>query len=139
VSKEDIIKKWAPIMDSMGVTGSKADWMSQYTEMHSNNESEIEENNTTYDFPSLLPFAMRTAARTISQDLVSVQPMDGPGGMSKEERERIEAEVKSENRDGKIDALIEGKDFKEIKPEDHPDWKKGGLFYMDYEYKFGKP
>jgi hypothetical protein len=34
VSKEDIIKKWAPIMDSMGVTGSKADWMSQYTEMH---------------------------------------------------------------------------------------------------------
>jgi hypothetical protein len=137
VSKEDIIKKWAPIMDSMGVTGSKADWMSQYTEMHSNNESEIEENNTTYDFPSLLPIAMKIADRTISQDLVSVQPMDGPGGMSKEERERIEAEVKSENRDGKIDALIEGKDFKEIKPEDHPDWKKGGLFYMDYEYKFG--
>lgn len=134
MSKEDIIKKWAPILDSMGVTGSKADWMSQYAEMQSNNESKIEENDTPYDFPSLLPMAMQVASKTVGLDLVSVQPMDGPGGMSKEERERIEAEVKGENRDGKIDALIEGKDFKEMKPEDHPDWKEGNLYYMDYTY-----
>lgn len=116
-------------MDSMGV--------SQYTEMHSNNESKIEENNTTYDFPSLLPIAMRTAARTISQDLVSVQPMAPPGGLSQEEFDRIKSEVKKENRDGKIDALIEGKDFKEMKLEDHPDWEEsiqGRLFYMNYTY-----
>ena len=37
---EDIIKKWAPILNSMGVTGSKAEWMSEYVEMHSNNEVE---------------------------------------------------------------------------------------------------
>ena len=134
MSKEDIIKKWAPILDSMGVTGSKADWMSQYAEMQSNNESKIEENDTPYDFPSLLPMAMQVASKTVGLDLVSVKPMDGPVGMSKEERERIEAEVKGENRDGKIDALIEGKDFKEMKPEDHPDWKEGNLYYMDYTY-----
>ena len=128
-------------MDSMGVTGSKADWMSQYTEMHSNNESKIEENNTTYDFSSLLPIAMRTAARTISQDLVSVQPMTPPVGLSQEELDRIKSEVKKENRDGKIDALIEGKDFKEMKLEDHPDWEEsiqGRLFYMDYTYDSSK-
>ncbi len=33
-NKEDIMKKWAPILDSMGVTGSKAEWMSEYVEMH---------------------------------------------------------------------------------------------------------
>ena len=43
--------------------------------------------------PSLFPVAMKIAAQTIGQDLVSVQPMTGPG-MSKEKRERIEAEIK---------------------------------------------
>jgi hypothetical protein len=55
-------------------------------------------------------------------------------GMSQEEIERIEAEVKGENRDGKIDALIEGKEYTEKKVEEHPDYKTGGLFYIDYTY-----
>ena len=87
--------------------------------------------------PNLLPVAMKIASQTISQDLVSVQPMTGPGGMSKEERERIEAEIKQKNRDGKIDSLIEGLEYKEEKVEQHPDYKPGSggqLFYMDYTY-----
>ena len=74
--------------------------------------------------------------QTIAQDLVSVQPMTGPGGMSKEERERIESEIKQKNRDGKIDSLIEGTEYKEEKVEQHPDYKSGNipLFYMDYTY-----
>ena len=136
MSKEDIIKKWAPILDSMGVTGSKADWMSQYAEMQSNNESKIEENDTPYDFPSLLPMAMQVASRTIGMDLVNIKPLAGPG-MSQEEVDRINNEVKKENRDSKIDALIEGKEYKEMNPEEHPDWKTGPtgkLFYMDFKY-----
>ena len=42
MSKDDLMKKWAPIIDSMGATGSKADWLSQYAQMISNNESKIE-------------------------------------------------------------------------------------------------
>ena len=140
-TKEDTLKKWAPILESMGMTGSKADWMSQYANAHLDNETQrnnkinqILESNTDDEFPSLLPIAMKISAQTIGLDLVPVQPMTGPGGMSQKERERIEAEVKGENRDGKIDALIEGKDFKEMKPEDHPDWKQGNLYYMDYTY-----
>jgi hypothetical protein len=138
MSKDDLMKKWAPIIDSMGVTGSKADWFSQYAQMHSNNESKIEENTLTSDteFPSLLPMAMQVASKTVGLDLVSVQPLASPG-MSQEEVDRINNEIKKENRDGKIDALIEGKDFKEMKPEEHPDWKPGpigGLLYMDFKY-----
>ena len=141
MSKDDLMKKWAPIIDSMGVTGSKADWLSQYAQMQSNNESKIEENtlaSDTTEFPSLLPIAMQVASKTVGLDLVSVQPLANPGGMSQEEVDRINNEVKKENRDGKIDSLIEGKDFKEIKPEEHPDWKPGpvgSLMYMDFKYE----
>jgi hypothetical protein len=57
--------------------------------------------------------------------------------MSQEEVDRINNEVKKENRDSKIDALIEGKEYKEMNPEEHPDWKPGHtgkLFYMDFKY-----
>jgi hypothetical protein len=86
-NKEDIMKKWTPILGSMGMTGS--------------------------------------------------QSMTGPGGVSKEERERIEAEIKQKNRDGKIDSLIEGTEYKEEKVEQHPDYKPGSggqLLYFDYTY-----
>ena len=63
--------------------------------------------------------------------------MTGPG-MSKEKKERIEAEIKQKNRDGKIDSLIEETEYKEEKLEQHPDYKPDGgggqLFYMDYTY-----
>jgi hypothetical protein len=139
MSKDDLMKKWAPIIDSMGVTGSKADWLSQYAQIQSNNES-IEENtlasDTTTEFPSLLPIAMQVASKTIGMDLVNIKPLAGPG-MSQEEVDRINNEVKKENRDSKIDALIEGKEYKEMNPEEHPDWKTGPtgkLFYMDFKY-----
>ena len=39
-NKKDILKKWAPILESMGMTGSKAEWMSQYANAHIDNEKE---------------------------------------------------------------------------------------------------
>lgn len=52
------------------------------------------------EFDSFLPIAKRIFAKTISNDLVSVQPM---GSNSEEELNRIKKEVQSENRDRKID------------------------------------
>ena len=137
MSKDDLMKKWAPIIDSMGVTGSKADWLSQYAQMISNNES-IEGNtltsDTTTEFPSLLPMAMKVASKTIGMDLVNIKPLASPG-MSQEEVDRINNEVKKENRDSKIDALIEGKEYKEMNPEEHPDWKpRIDILYLDFKY-----
>ena len=132
-NKEEIMKKWAPILGSMGMTGSQLDNLSQLAENQSNH---ILKETKSEEFPSLFPMAMKITAQTIGQDLVSVQPMAGPGGMTKEERERIEAEIKQKNRDGKIDSLIEGTEYKEEKVEEHPDYKPGDspLFYMDYTY-----
>jgi hypothetical protein len=78
---------------------------------------------------------MRVAARTIGQDLVSVKPMES---INHEEMDRIKNEVKAENRERKIDALTENKDFEEMKVEEHPDYKipgpTGKLFYLDFQY-----
>lgn len=132
-SKEDLINKWSVVLGPLGITGSQLDNLSQLAKNQSN---QILEETKTEEFSSLFPVAMKIAAQTIGQDLVSVKPMSHPG-MSLEEIDRINAEIKKENRDGKIDAIVEGKDYKEVKPEDHPDWRtgpKGSLFYFDYQY-----
>jgi hypothetical protein len=135
-SKEETMKKWAPILEKMGMTGSKADWMSEYAEMHSKNETTLS-NTTTEDFPTLLPIAMKVSAQTIGTDLVSVAPIGG--GNSGSEMESIRQDVKIENRDRKIESIVEDKEFEEMKVEDHPDYIKpkgplGQLFYLDFQY-----
>ena len=139
MSKDDLMKKWAPIFDSMGSTNSHWGNLSQLAENQSKQileENTLASEDSNTEFPSLLPMAMKVASKTIGLDIVSVQPLASPG-MSQEELDRINNEVKKQNRDGKIDALIEGKDFKEMKPEEHPDWRTGPrpqLFYMDFKY-----
>ena len=135
-SKEETMKKWAPILEKMGMTGSKADWMSEYAEMHSKNETTLS-NTTTEDFPTRLPMAMKVSAQTIGTDLVSVMPIGG--GNSGPEMESIRQDVKIENRDRKIESIVEDKEFEEMKVEDHPDYIKpkgpsGQLFYLDFQY-----
>jgi hypothetical protein len=134
-SKEDIMKKWAPILESMGMTGSQLNNLSQLAENQSN---QILEETKTEEFPSLLPIAMKVAARTISNDLIFA---------SKEEIDEVKKKVQSENRDGKIEAIIEGGEFTEKKLEDDEEYKElmkkgvtpmsapsGTLFYLDYKY-----
>ena len=135
-STEDTIKKWAPLLERMGMTGSKAEWMSEYAEMHSKNETTLS-NTTNKDFPTLLPIAMKVSAKTIGTDLVTVAPIGG--GNSGTEMESIRQDVKIENRDRKIESIVEDKEFEEMKVEDHPDYIKpkgplGQLFYLDFQY-----
>ena len=66
-TQEEIMKKWAPILGSMGMTGSQLDNLSQLAENQSN---QILEENTSGDFPTLLPLAMKVAAKTIATDLI---------------------------------------------------------------------
>jgi len=143
-SKKDIFDKWSPIVESMGVTGSRANWMSQYIQNHEESERAswsgtipTQTSQTTPFESTLLPMAMKVAAQTIGMDLVSVVPLGG--GNNDEELNKIDAEIKQENRDGKIDAIVEGSDYVEKTREDHPDYRKGEgptgqLFYMDFSY-----
>lgn len=135
-SKEDIMKKWAPILGSMGMTGSQLDNLSQLAENQSNEI--LRENTQSSEFPTLLPLAIQVAAKTISNDLIFA---------SKEEIDEVRKKVQSENRDGKIDAIIEGGEFIEKKLEDDEEYKElmkkgvtpmsapsGSLFYLDFKY-----
>lgn len=133
--RERIMNKWAPIMEGMGLTGSKADWMSQYAQMHEDNETAMPDSDTEQTkFPSVFPIATRIVAQTVGLDLVSVVPL---GSNTTEELDRIKAEVEAENRDRKIDSVIEGQEYEEMKVNEHPDFvpgPRGDLFYLDYNY-----
>ena len=131
-SKEEMVKKWSSILGPMGITRSQLDNLSQLTENQPNQDIE------TSEFPTLLPIAMKVAAKTIANDLIFA---------SKEEIEEVKNRIQSENRDGKIESIIEDKEFVEKKLEDDPEYKElikkgvtpmstptGNLFYIDFKY-----
>jgi hypothetical protein len=140
-SKEEIMKKWSSILGPMGMTGSQLDNLSQLAENQSNHileENTLATETTSPEFPSLLPIAMKVAARTISNDLIFA---------SKEEIDDVKSRIQSENRDGKIEAIVEGVEFTEKKLEDDEEYKElmkkgvtpmsapsGTLFYLDFKY-----
>ena len=112
-TQEEIMKKWTTALGSIEETKSE-------------------------EFSSLLPIAMKVAAKTIAMDLCFA---------SKEEIDAVKSRVQSDNRDGKIDDIIEDGEFTEKKLEDDEEYKKlmkkgvspmsapsGTLFYLDYKY-----
>ena len=135
--KDKIKQKWATILDSMGVTGSKSDWLAEYAQNMTMGELS-HPGGSLDNFPSLLPIAMKVAARTISSDLIFA---------SQEEINEVKRKVQTENRDGKIGAIIEGNEFTEKKLEDDEEYKElmkkgvtpmsgpsNNLFYLDFKY-----
>jgi hypothetical protein len=134
-NKEEILNKWDSVLSGMGMSEDKKEWMSQYAELHATNEIVTAPDEIITSQPeSLLPIAMKIAAQTIALDLVPVQPM---GSNSDEEMKKIKQEVKAENRERKIDSIVEGKQFNEMKIEEHPEFNagpSGKLFYMDMVY-----
>ncbi len=134
-TQEEIMKKWSPLLESIGMTGSQLDNLSQLVENQSN---QILTESTSVDFPSILPTAMKIAAKTISNDLIFA---------SQKEIDEVKKKVQSENRDGKIEAIIEGGEFVEKKLEDDEEYQQlmkkgvtplsaptGQLFYLDFKY-----
>jgi hypothetical protein len=101
--------------------------------------NKIEENSNTNSFySSIFPIVMKVAAITISSELLFA---------SKEEIKEVEDRIKVENRNNKIEAVIEGKEYKEKTLEDDSEYielsKKGVkplsrpsgiLHYIDYKY-----
>ncbi len=85
----------------------------------------------------ILPVAKRIFATTISQDLVEVKSLGG--GNSGDEIKKIKSDLKAENRDRKIESLVDDKEFKEMKVEEHPYYKapetpRATLMYLDFVY-----
>lgn len=139
--KQDIIKKWESVLGSMDLTGSELDNISQLVENQSNQilkENTLASETNTPEFPTILPMAMKVAAKSIAIDLCFA---------SEEEIKEVKSKVQSQNRDGKIESIIEGEEFVEKKLEDDPEYKElmkkgvtplsapsGQLFYLDFKY-----
>lgn len=154
-----ILEKDSPIIDDLNtVSSEQSSWMEDYTKMHEITQNQMtnmmgippeelgtDEPNVSPEenrLPSLLPIAMKVAARTISQELVSVQPL-GALGIPSDKVGEIEKRLEQENREGKIDSVIDNKNFKEKTLEDDKEYKrlvkKYGtsridLMYLDYIY-----
>lgn len=135
MDKQKIIEKWIKVFGEIGLTGSQLDNISQLAENQSN---QIKEETKTKEVPTLLPIAMKVAAKTISNDLIFA---------SDEEIKSVNDRVIQENRDGKLGSILEDKVFVEKRLEDDDEYKKlkskgvaplglptGQLFYIDYKY-----
>ena len=149
---QSVIDKWSSVFDSLSVDESKKDWLSKYAEAHSINESGITgpiaiEDQVTgtgslsdISFP-IMPIVKRVAAQTIGLDLVSVKPMAGP--LNQDDIDKIEQELKRQNRDLKIDSILNGTEYKEKKGLDKGERETllgretspmANLLYADYKY-----
>lgn len=145
----DFIKKVIPILESAGITQSSQLFdnngqidlekviaiSSKITEKLAS-EDNIERPKLEDEFPSLLPTAIKVSSQYVSNEIL--------GFASEEEINQVKNKIQSENRDGKIEAVIEGGEFLEKKLEDDPDYQKlmkkgvsplsapsGYLFYLD--------
>ena len=104
IDNKKAVNKWSPVLENMGVTGDRVEWMSEMAEYHSINENAYANANIagmgTVLSPqpsglpgqtlaggsngsgdigqNLLPVAMKIAAQTIGLDLVAVKPSPGP-------------------------------------------------------------
>jgi hypothetical protein len=148
-SKKNLPDKWAPIL---GITQSeKLDWLSEYANQQDNTWKDttiygsatgsLSSLQSKENFPSLLPVAIKVAAKTIGLDLVSVNPIMGGGDPKL--LEAAKNKVKSVNRERQMDSIIEDdKPFEPLKIEDTEEYKeynkysgpKMGLLYIDFQY-----
>ena len=87
---------------------------------------------------TLLPLVKKVFAKTLSQELAFY---------SEEEMMLVKSRINSENRDRKIESILEGTEYVEKRLEDDPEYKElvsrgvkplsaptGLDFYMDYKY-----
>lgn len=106
IDKQKAIKKWTPVLENMGVSSDRIEWMSEMAEFHSINENAYVNATNVSGMgavlnpvigtlagnvigngnvagsgdvgQNLLPVAMKIAAQTIGLDLVAVKPTPGP-------------------------------------------------------------
>ncbi len=140
--KKKLMDKWAPIL---GATQSeKLDWLTEYASQQDNMRKDTTGSLSSLqpkeEFPSLLPVAMKAAAKTIGLDLVSVHPI---GGGDPKLLEAAKNKVKSVNRERQMDSVLEeDKPFEPLKIQDTEEYKeyskysgpKMDLLYIDFQY-----
>lgn len=122
IDKQKAVKKWSPVLENMGVTGERVDWMAEYAEFHSINENAYVNANiagmggVVAAQPSILP------GQTLGGTLAGVtSPLVGSGDVS---QNLLPVAMK-------IAAQTIGLDLVAVKPSPGP---KIDLLYVDFRY-----
>lgn len=122
IDKQKAVKKWSPVLENMGVTGERVDWMAEYAEFHSINENAYVNANiagmggVVAAQPSILP------GQTLGGTLANgTSPLVGSGDVG---QNLLPVAMK-------IAAQTIGLDLVAVKPSPGP---KIDLLYVDFRY-----
>jgi hypothetical protein len=146
----DFLKKVLPILESAGITQSSQLFnddgqidLEKVIAISSKITEKLYPEESKDEFPSLLPTAIKVSSQYVSNEIL--------GFASEEQINEVKNRVQSENRDGKIESVIEGGEFVEKKLEDDSEYQElmkkgvsplsvpsGNLFYLDYKYTHKK-
>jgi hypothetical protein len=122
IDKQKAVKKWSPVLENMGVTGERVDWMAEYAEFHSINENAYVNANiagmggVVAAQPSIFP------GQTVGGTLANgTSPLTGSGDVG---QNLLPVAMK-------IAAQTIGLDLVAVKPSPGP---KIDLLYVDFRY-----
>lgn len=137
IDRNEVIKKWQPIIDNI-VGDEKKEWMCSYLDAHESYEStgrfeayQIVDTGKTYESDTpLLPICKQIAAQTIGLNLVAVKPMSAPKGYESEE-DRIKRENYNERvvLHNKLNKIKDG-EYNPVAKKEEPN----SIPYIDFVY-----
>ena len=121
IDKQKAVKKWSPVLENMGVTGDRVEWMSEYAELHSINENAYA-NATTSGMGAVLNPVVGSLAGALTGNAWSGN--GGVAGSGDLGQNLLPVAMK-------IAAQTIGLDLVAVKPSPGP---KIDLLYIDFQY-----
>ena len=122
IDKQKAIKKWSPVLENMGVTGERVEWMAEYAEFHSINENAYANASNVSGMGSVLaPQPSTLAGSTIGTNWSGNSGTLGSGDVG---QNLLPVAMK-------IAAQTIGLDLVAVKPSPGP---KIDLLYIDFRY-----
>ena len=121
IDKQKAVKKWGPVLENMGVTGERVEWMSEMAEFHTINENAYA-NATTAGMGAVLNPVI--GANTPAGALTTGQGFAGTVGSGDLGQNLLPVAMK-------IAAQTIGLDLVAVKPSPGP---KIDLLYIDFQY-----
>jgi hypothetical protein len=121
IDKQKAVKKWTPVLENMGVTGDRVDWMAEYAEFHSINENAYANANLAGMGSVIAPQPSTLAGSTIGNNWSGNGGTLGSGDVG---QNLLPVAMK-------IAAQTIGLDLVAVKPSPGP---KIDLLYVDFRY-----
>lgn len=122
IDSQKAMKKWSPVLENMGVTGDRVEWMSEMAEYHSINENAYVNASTTAGMGSVLAAQPSSiAGSTLGTNFTNFGGSVGSGDVG---QNLLPVAMK-------IAAQTIGLDLVAVKPTPGP---KVDLLYIDFQY-----